>query len=319
MKPVVSVSCLAFNHAPYIRKTLDGFLMQKTTFPFEILIHDDCSTDGTSNIIREYEQRYPEIFFPIFEKENQYCKGLPIGTMIWNLPRARGKYIALCEGDDYWIDPFKLQKQVDFLESHPEYGMCYTKVERLSQVTGKISDCWGGPNTSFEQLLLKNTVPTLTTLIRADLYRQYIEEINPGNKSWKMGDYPLWLYISLKSKIFFIPEVSGIYRVLPESSSHSKSISKRYYFDKSYKSIAEYFIKRFRNQISRRVEKEFMIGKHSLLLTMGQIVRDEEEIKEARAFFKGKKKSLRLALLTLPGWLIRYPLKFKFYISGWKF
>ena len=123
MKPLVSISCKTYNHASYIRKCLDGFVIQKTTFPVEILIHDDASTDGTQDIIREYEIKYPEIIKPIYQKENQYSKGIPIG-ITFNIPRAKGKYIALCEGDDYWTDPYKLQKQVDFLESHPDFVMC---------------------------------------------------------------------------------------------------------------------------------------------------------------------------------------------------
>ena len=120
---VVSISCITYNHAPFIRQCLDGFMMQKTDFAFEVLIHDDASTDGTTEIIKEYEARYPDVIKPIYEEENQWVKGRR-GSAVFNFPRARGKYIALCEGDDYWTDPLKLQKQVDFLEKNPEYVMC---------------------------------------------------------------------------------------------------------------------------------------------------------------------------------------------------
>lgn len=124
--PLVSICCLTYNHTPFIRKCLDGFLMQKTDFPIEILIHDDASTDGTDDIIREYTAKYPDLIFPLFETENQYSKG-HAGEMDikYNYSRARGKYIAYCEGDDYWTEPLKLQKQVDFLEEHPEYSVCF--------------------------------------------------------------------------------------------------------------------------------------------------------------------------------------------------
>ena len=112
---MVSICCITYNHAPFIRQCLDGFIMQKTDFAFEVLIHDDASTDGTEEIIREYEARYPEIIKPLYEVENQWIKGRR-GSKVFNFPRAQGKYIALCEGDDYWTDPFKLQKQVDFGE-----------------------------------------------------------------------------------------------------------------------------------------------------------------------------------------------------------
>lgn len=120
---VVSISCITYNHAPYIRQCLDGFMMQQTDFAFEILIHDDASTDGTAEIIKEYEAKYPDIIKPIYEEENQWMKGRR-GSAVFNFPRAKGKYIAMCEGDDYWTDPLKLQKQVNFLESNPDYSVC---------------------------------------------------------------------------------------------------------------------------------------------------------------------------------------------------
>ena len=136
---VVSVSCLTYNHAPYIRQCLDGFMMQKTDFAFEVLIHDDASTDGTAEIIKEYEARYPDVIKPIYEEENQWVKGRR-GSAVFNFPRARGKYIALCEGDDYWTDPLKLQKQVDFLEQNPLYVMCSHRYDYYYQLNDTYDD-----------------------------------------------------------------------------------------------------------------------------------------------------------------------------------
>lgn len=117
----VSICCVTYNHEKFIRKCLDGFLLQQTNFPIEVIIHDDASTDGTQRIIEEYNNKYPGIFFPLFQKENQYQKGIRGMNAKFNFPRCTGKYIALCEGDDFWNDPHKLQKQVDFLESNPDY------------------------------------------------------------------------------------------------------------------------------------------------------------------------------------------------------
>ncbi len=119
----VSICCITYNHQPYIHKCIEGFLMQQTNFKFEVLIHDDASTDNTANIIREYESKYPEIIKPIYQIENQYSKGIHVSST-FNFSRVKGKYIAICEGDDYWTDPYKLQKQVDFLDNHPDYFMC---------------------------------------------------------------------------------------------------------------------------------------------------------------------------------------------------
>ncbi len=129
---MVSVCCLAYNHGKYIRKCLDGFVMQKTNFKFEILIHDDASTDDTADIIREYELKYPEIIKPIYQTENQHSKGIKV-NQTYQYPRVRGKYIAWCEGDDYWIDEYKLQKQFDVMESHPECSICVHKVQVIKE------------------------------------------------------------------------------------------------------------------------------------------------------------------------------------------
>lgn len=135
VKPLVSICCAAFNHAPYIAQTLDSFLSQQCDFAFEILVHDDCSTDGTDEILRQYQSRYPDIVKPLFETENQYSKGVPIDPT-FNYSRAQGRYIALCEGDDYWCDPHKLQRQVDFMQSHPECTFCFTN-GYIEDVNGK--------------------------------------------------------------------------------------------------------------------------------------------------------------------------------------
>jgi len=135
--PLVSIICLAYNHEKYIRQCLDGFVMQKTGFRYEIIIHDDASKDGTTAIIREYAKKYPGLFVTIFQEENQYSKGIPIGKT-YMYPLAKGKYIAECEGDDYWTDPYKLQKQVDFMESHPEYVLCCTDAVQLDDNTGEL-------------------------------------------------------------------------------------------------------------------------------------------------------------------------------------
>lgn len=132
-EPLVSICCITYNHAPYIRECLAGFMMQETNFPIEIIINDDASTDGTTEIIKEYEARYPDIIKPIYQVENQYSKGVRGMYANFCFPRAQGKYIALCEGDDYWTDPLKLQKQVDFLEANPEYVMCSHRFKILER------------------------------------------------------------------------------------------------------------------------------------------------------------------------------------------
>src|SRR5690606_25688557 len=123
MSILVSIVCITYNHEDFIADTIESFLMQQTNFKFEILIHDDASTDKTADIIKAYEKQYPHLIKPIYQTENQYSKGVPVE--IFNFERAKGKYIAQCEGDDYWIDPFKLQKQIDYLEKHPQCSLVF--------------------------------------------------------------------------------------------------------------------------------------------------------------------------------------------------
>lgn len=273
--PLVSISCITYNHASYIKECIDGFLMQKTNFNFEVLIHDDHSTDGTEEIIKEYAKQYPDIIKPLFEKENQYSLGKPIGSAVWNLPRARGKYIAICEGDDYWIDPYKLQKQVDFLESHPDYGMCYTKVKRFVQKSNQFIDEWGGPNETMDKLLIENTIPTLTAVFHKAIYYNYLTEIHPSKRGWLMGDYPIWLYFAQNSKIKFINETTGVYRICTESASHSNDLEKIIRFNNSYHDIRTWY-----NSRQNTIPQEKLDQNQAVLLFNSSVFRSSKEYAE---------------------------------------
>lgn len=223
-KIVVSIKCLVYNHGPYLKKCLDGFIMQKTNFRFEVIVHDDASTDNSVDIIQEYEQKYPDIIKPIYETENLYYKNFELISLKIN-EAIKGDYIAICEGDDYWTDPLKLQKEVDFLEKNPDYGMVFGKVREFIQTKRFFGKTFGSPVLDINKLLLSNTIPTPTVLYRYGLYMQYKKDID--SSSWLLGDYPLWLYITLHSKVHFINEVLAVYRILPDSASHSSSMSKR--------------------------------------------------------------------------------------------
>lgn len=126
-KPFVVIRCTVFNHAPFLRKSLEGMVMQKTNFKYIAIVHDDVSTDGSVEIIREYAEKYPDIIYPIYETENQYSKGLIPRIMQEACAATGAPLIAYCEGDDYWTDPYKLQKQADFMVAHPEYSATWTR------------------------------------------------------------------------------------------------------------------------------------------------------------------------------------------------
>ena len=239
---LVSICSLAYNHEPFIRECLEGFVMQKTNFKFEVLINDDASTDKTADIIREYEEKYPDIIKAIYQKENQYSKGVAISAT-YLYPRAKGKYIAKCEGDDYWIDPLKLQKQVDFLEANPEYGMVYTNANTYINNKNKFINKGMASNvSSFEDLLINgNRIPTLTTMFRFSFLNGYQDLVKDKSKNWKMGDYPLWLYISHNSKIYFMDEIMATYRILENSASGRNDYYKSIDFTFSAFEVRKFF------------------------------------------------------------------------------
>ena len=241
-RPLVSICSITYNHAPYIRQCLDGFLMQKTNFAYEILINDDCSTDGTTEIIQQYATKYPNVIFPVYHDENQYSKGLRGFYRRFLFPKARGKYIALCEGDDYWTDPLKLQKQVDFLEANPNYGLVYGKARQYDQAQEKFrSSTIGEPIVNFEDFIKNgNRIPTATALFRRDLCKRYLDEDFPLDE-WKMGDAPLWLYLAQHSKLHFFEDVFAVYRILIQSASLRQSFEAREEFLKSANKMRTYF------------------------------------------------------------------------------
>lgn len=217
---IVSVSCLAYNHEPYIRRCLDGILMQQTNFKFEILIHDDASRDSTAEIVAEYANRYSDIIKPIYQTENQYSKRISISAT-YNWSRAKGKYIAMCEGDDYWTDPLKLQKQVDFLETNPEYSLVAggfvrknvisdeteTVIHTVNDITEEIN---GGFDITIERWQKKWLVKTLTLLYRRDAL-----DIDDFLKYQYKRDVHL-IYLLLRSgRGFYMKEVLGVYHMHP--------------------------------------------------------------------------------------------------------
>ena len=210
--PLVSICSITYNHASYIRECLDGFLMQKTTFPFEIIIHDDCSTDGTDKIIKEYVKKYPDIIKPIFETGNQYSKGVRGMFAKYCYPQAKGKYIALCEGDDYWTDPLKLQKQVDFLELHQDCSLCFHNV-MTKTVEGEFKSDLAKIDSSRiyspNEIIRNWTIPTCSVLFRAEKIAGDSDRDNP---KFKYGDNVLFLTAAKYGQLYGINEYMGVYR-----------------------------------------------------------------------------------------------------------
>lgn len=231
--PLVSIRCLVYDHEPFLRQCLDGFVMQKTNFPFEAIVHDDASTDGSAAIIREYAEKYPDIIKPIYETENQYSKR--DGSLARAMDAAMhpdSKYVAICEGDDYWTDPNKLQMQVVFLESHPEYTMCFHRANTIIDKTGE--EMQGLPGDTFRNIQARDyestelfkvwTVPTASMVYRKEC------QFYPLEKRYRnlYGDIVRVLSCAEMGKVRGIDRVMSVYRVQNKGLTFSPDSSFRF-------------------------------------------------------------------------------------------
>lgn len=209
---LLSVDVITYNQKDFIRKCLDSILMQKTNFAFEVLIHDDASTDGTADIIREYEAKYPHIIKPIYQTENQFSKGVGVSKK-FNFPRVKGKYLAICEGDDYWTDEYKLQRQVDFLESHPDFAVCFHPVKVVWEDHSQPDSIFPTPKYRFNKTVLELSDLLKRNFIQTNsvVYRWMGNETEAPSGILP-GDWFLHLMHAQCGKIGFLPEVMGVYR-----------------------------------------------------------------------------------------------------------
>ncbi len=253
VKPLVAIHCLVYNHAPYLRDCLDGFVMQQTNFPFVAVVHDDASTDNSAAIIREYEQKYTHIFKPIYEKENLYQSGsFTVINEVMNtaIETTGAKYVAMCEGDDYWTDPLKLQKQVDFMEANPEYGLCYTDYsicDEFGNLTEESNFTKGNkkPILTFEDHLFRQGyIAPMTWLYRNDVYESFKNDMLKGVTD---ATYVVALEFFYNSKVAFLPINTATYRVSPGSASRPLSISGLFKYRKGVYNTELEYIKRYTN------------------------------------------------------------------------
>lgn len=224
---IVSVYCLAYNHEKYIRDALEGFINQKTNFNFEVIVHDDASTDNTKIIIEEYAKKYPNLIIPIYQVENTHRKGIDkFKEFIY--PKMRGKYVAICEGDDFWTDENKLQIQVDYLNSHPDYSACVHNTKQIDMATGKETLMYNNDyerDLSFEEIVKRggacyHTTSLMYRIQYADNRPHFFEVIKP------IGDYPLSIYLILNGKIHFINKIMSCYRLGTEYSWSKSNMNK---------------------------------------------------------------------------------------------
>lgn len=199
-----------------MRDCLDGFVMQQTSFPYEVLVYDDASTDGTPVIIQEYAEKYPDIFKPTLYKKNNYSQGLGYVGFYTGIKEAKGKYVAYCEGDDYWTDPHKLQKQVDFLEAHPDYEIC------AHEVMVKYADGKQIAFSDFEKnlfLSVKNNDYTFDDMLTGNIihissmmYRNFDIKLPDWLPQISACDMVLFRLLGEKGKLHILPNTMSVYR-----------------------------------------------------------------------------------------------------------
>ncbi|MBX2953723.1 MAG: glycosyltransferase [Leadbetterella sp.] len=210
-EPLVSVHLLTYNHVKFIRQSVESVLAQKTTFPFEVIIGDDCSTDGTSAIVDEYAARYPHLVRVVRGEKN----GGPQPNSIRILENCRGKYMAALEGDDYWTDPYKLQKQADFMEAHPDFSICFTNT-RVEFFDGDGEPYLLNQNLEKDVFELKDLIgeKEIWFMGTATLFytMSSIFPVQPWFPKTKSGDIPMIMLAARHGKIKFLPDVTAAYR-----------------------------------------------------------------------------------------------------------
>lgn len=278
-KIMVSVMCTAFNHGEYIRQALEGMVNQKTDFDYEILINDDVSSDNTADIIREFAAKYPEKIRAFFPEVNLYSQNIDVYYHSF-FPNARGKYVAFCEGDDYWTDETKLQRQVDFLENHPEYSACVHNTELLYCAGNRENEPLikrkGERDVEFEDILpgMNNAWHTSSLVAKTELLK------NPPDYyyvacDYGFGDYPYGIWLRHNGPVHFIDRCMSVYRINSNVASWSSGVD--YATDKLITfitGVAE-MLKAFRAHVKEKellelVDKYINEAMFQLLYTQGR-------------------------------------------------
>ena len=236
MTPLVSVCVTTYNHAKYIAQALESILSQRTSFGVEIVVGDDCSSDDTVAICQRYAEQYPDRVRLLTTPRNMGMRANYRRT----IEAARGEYIAICDGDDFWCDDEKLQLQVAELEKDRKVGLCYSRSKRFYE---GVKEEWSYPRgemyCDFGRLLFDNTVDNVTALARRDLVLQYYREVCPEqHPEWLTDDQPMWLWVAAKSKVVALERVTAVHRLLKESQSQSQNYLKRIAFCDSLMDIS---------------------------------------------------------------------------------
>lgn len=272
--PMVSVAMLTYNHQDYISEAIESVLMQKTSFKVELVIAEDFSPDNTRAIVVDYQKRFPDKIKVILQNEN-------VGARKNNtalLSNLKGKYVAALEGDDYWIDPYKLQKQVDFLENDQSYIMVCTNFDTCLQ----IAETDTGKQVKLIDILKQNPIGTQTVLFRSELLKAKRPEIFNSNLS--MSDYQTWLWMASISKIFKLGDITAHYRILQDSATGRGNYAKKLKFAIDVITVTKYFLKS--NAITGKERREVLQERYGYLFHTLLSNRDGRFIKYQIEYFR---------------------------------
>lgn len=252
-----SVEVTTYNQRDYIAQTLQSIIDQKHGYKYEILVSDDCSTDGTQDVIEEFQKKHPDVVKPVYNKKNLGAMANYYATVA----RAKGKYLMGCGGDDYWL-PGKVKKQIEFMERNLDFAICYGKSECADMINKKNLSNIGENYVDFRDLITKgNNCPALTICARKCFFDAYLDEVKPQKKDWLMEDYPFLIYTAFNSKIFFFDDIFSAYRIINDSISHQTCIERREMFKKSVLDIKKYYFDLYLDRLNtfqrQDLEREF--------------------------------------------------------------
>lgn len=274
-KPIISILCVAFNHEDFIAQALESFLCQLADFPIEIVVHDDASTDKTSEIIKSYEANYPHRIKYIRQQTNRYSRGEKIFDLA--LSYATGEFVALCEGDDFWNDPHKIQLQVEYMLANPRCGAVFGDADIFYQNSGitirahDFSRNFMPPVGDVRKSLLRgNPYKSCTVMLSKEAASGYA--VHATKLHSKMEDYVLWLHVATRFDIGYIPVVLATYRILQSSASHSSGTSGKIRFEKSAYKVAIYFNKLMGNLLNKKsIKANYSYSLFSFFVSTGRL------------------------------------------------
>jgi glycosyltransferase involved in cell wall biosynthesis len=306
MEPLASVLILTYNHASYIAQAIESALNQKTNFSFEVIVGDDCSTDNTREIINGYLEKFPERMKISFPEKNQGA--LKNEQNLVNM--AKGKYICILEGDDYWTDPLKLEKQLSFLEANPDYGMAHSDVDHYYQNTGTTERHVNRTNGIvipqayiFAELIKPQPlfIKTATVCFRKDLINRYFDYDLAIREQWPLTDLALWMDISYHAKAHYFDEVFATYRLLNESASRTALPEKKYRYHVGLYRLKKSYIEKYHcsEDVKTMLEENYYRDLIKIAFNMG----DKALARESADYLKNRNlrltKKERLILLSI--------------------